>query len=66
MLYTVMPPDVIFPEEQEASYRELELGGVQLEVEEISGGWGKITRVISTDPRAFLDPRFQPGVQVQI
>jgi hypothetical protein len=66
MLYTVMPLDVIFQEEEEGGYRELELGGVQLQVEETSPGWGTIARVISTDPRAFLDPRFQPGVRVQI
>lgn len=67
MLYTVMPLEVIFQEEEEnGGYRSVNIGGVELEVEEISPGRGKIVRVISTDPCVFLNPSLQPGTQVQI
>jgi hypothetical protein len=65
MLYTIMSEEDIFEEEQ-PTRQFLTIAGMKLEVEQTSPGWGQITRLISTDPAAFLDPRWQPGVWVRL
>lgn len=64
ILYTVMPIETVLeglqPEDRR-TFRDVPVGGVRLLVEEMSPGSGRIVRLLSTDPRDFLDPRYQPG-----
>lgn len=66
ILYTVMPLEAIFQEDEGGGYQDLIIGGVQLEVEQTAPGRGRITRIISTNPQDYLDPRWQPGTEVPL
>ena len=71
-LYTIMPAEIIFGEtddeehESEPEDQEIDLGGVRLLVRLDGAGGGTVTRLLSTDPRDFLDRRWQPGSRVWI
>lgn len=66
MLYTVMPPELIFAEEDAGEHLYLTVAGATLEVEPTTPGRGKITRIISTDPGLYLHPELQPGMELKI
>lgn len=66
ILYTVMPLEAIFQEDEGGGYQDLIIEGVQLEVEQTTPGRGRITRIISTNPQDYLDPRWQPGTEVPL
>lgn len=67
MLYSIIPPELVFEDIKASvpSIEEAAFGG---------GGWRRlllrqdpmgravIERVISTEPRDYLDPRLQPGM----
>ncbi|WP_316568539.1 YlzJ-like family protein [Neobacillus sp. YIM B06451] len=68
ILYTMMPQELIFQQEQEAVltgrkiiFRE----GVAMEVEP-SGDSFQIVRLLSTDPAHFMDSRWQPGSKISM
>lgn len=69
MLYSIMPPEVVFagldegvaggpvrPEEAAL------VGGTRLLLRRDTHGRAVIERIISTEPRDYLDPRLQPGM----
>lgn len=64
ILHTVMPPELIFAgaPASEAPV-ELEMAGRRLLVERQGPQW-VITRLLSSDPADFLDPRWQPGTVI--
>jgi hypothetical protein len=64
ILYSIVPVEIVFQNmntnegfEKEISYR-----GEKVMVTSTENNHYKITRVISTSPQAFLDPKLQPGV----
>lgn len=63
MLYTIVPPEVIWQHQesvkapQELSYRGQKILAQALP----QAGQFKIVQLISTDPALFLDSAFQPG-----
>jgi CelD/BcsL family acetyltransferase involved in cellulose biosynthesis len=63
ILYSIYPVELIMGEEdeKEESYREVEFEGRKIVVEVNSRGEQRISRLISTDPNDFLDPRWSPG-----
>lgn len=65
LLYTIVPPEAIFgPDEAsegEVATVELMIDGVSVMVEPLGPGRGKVQRLLSTDPRHYLDQRWQPG-----
>ena len=70
LLYTIIPPEVVFAEEFEGEEKRgrettVTIGGVTLLVEPDGFGRGTINRVISTNPEDYLDPRWQPGARVR-
>lgn len=63
MLYTIVPLAQVLEglEEDPAPTLQLEGEGMTLEVEPLSRFQARVVRVVSTDPRHYLDPRYQPG-----
>lgn len=65
VLYTIIPVEDIFRGVNDAptptlwSYR-----GRLVYVEEDQFGSGRVVRLVSTDPRDFLDPEFAPGTRL--
>lgn len=61
--YSIYPPEVILNEEldQKEVHREVEFEGKKMIVTIDAQGEQRITRLISTDPNDFLDPRWNPG-----
>ncbi len=70
VLYTIVPMEVIYgedeEEETEAPEHLVEVDGVPLLVRPDGRGGSVVSRLLSTDPRHFLDPRWQPGARVRI
>lgn len=65
MLYTIVPYDDIFSETDSiANRQEITIGGVIMQFEPGEGNLGKISRLISTNPQDYLNPRYQPGTIV--
>lgn len=67
MLYTIVPEDQVWSEEDDD--RQLVwtwVEGVRLLARNVGDGRGQIEQVISTDPAHYLDPRFQPGMMVNL
>ncbi|MEH7373718.1 MULTISPECIES: YlzJ-like family protein [Neobacillus] len=66
ILYTMMPPELIFPYEasspsnqQMASYQ-----GIPLLVESIDGQNVQVIRILSTDPQHYMDNQICPGAKI--
>lgn len=62
-MWTIIPPEVIWEgiEEKPKDLLQLEWLGVQMLVEPLQFGQGKIVRLLSTEPNDFLRPELQPG-----
>lgn len=61
MLYTVVPIEDVLAAAFTPRLGEVELAGRCLVVDFAPGGPPRLVRLISTDPRDFLDGRLQPG-----
>jgi hypothetical protein len=69
LLHTIVPLEMIFgADEAEADTNEqwVEVGGLQLQIRPDGNGGGMVTRLLSTDPADYLDPRWQPGRRVKV
>lgn len=62
ILHTIIPPEQIFPGDNSAAYEYRELHNSYIQGVTI-GGKFTISRLISTDPKLYLDPRYAPGGQ---
>jgi len=68
MLYTIIPPEIIFGDDPETEFRqeksvaeiEVKKGSVSIFCQPV-GDEMKITRLISTNPQDYLKPEWQPG-----
>jgi enoyl reductase-like protein len=47
-------------------YAEIERDGVRIIVYKSNGRKAKVVRLISTDPRDYLDPRYSPGADIEL
>lgn len=63
LLYTIVPPEMIFDESQEELPQEIEIkdGSVSLLCQTFPGGEMRISRIISSNPQDYLKPGWQPG-----
>ena len=61
ILYTVVPPEEIFPEEEERTFVTARYQGVSVVVEPVGDGRARLERVLSTDPEDYLRSDLQPG-----
>ncbi len=65
ILYSIIPVEYVFRDlsnkSEEAEYFETEYMGEKLQVARQGNDSYRIVRIISTSPKAFLNPMLQPG-----
>ncbi|WP_461365095.1 YlzJ-like family protein [Candidatus Darwinibacter acetoxidans] len=63
MLYTVLPLEEVLEGLEEDPPRTIQLavGEITVEAEPLGSFQARVVRVLSTDPRHFLEPHCQPG-----
>lgn len=68
LLWTAMPLELVVDglAPQASACVELRVEGRLLQVLPGDGGMGTVQRLISTDPRDYLDPRWQPGAPITL
>lgn len=66
MLYTIIPTNIIFSNEENLNYdySEKTIDGQLAQVNKNSDGKYSLVRVITTDPNIYLNEKFQPGTQI--
>ena len=65
MMHTIMPMEVVFPEQATTPIlQEIRHGGVNLLVEQLPNGKNRIQRIISSNPADYLNPNLQPGIML--
>jgi hypothetical protein len=66
ILYTMMPPELIFPYESESNSNQqmVSYQGIPLLVESIDGQNVQIIRILSTDPQHYMDNQLCPGAKI--
>lgn len=68
ILYTMMPQEFIFPDDQEAFSKQQTIiyNGVPLLVEQIDVQTLQVVRLLSSNPQHFLDVRYSPGAKISL
>lgn len=69
MLYSIVPEEIVFGDDGEDGGHEgaaprvfpWRHGRASLDVESVGGGFVRIVRCFSTDPRDYLNPSLEPG-----
>jgi len=67
ILYSIVPGEVVFEynENPVTSFLEMEYLGEKVVVSQTDDNKYVICRLISTSPKAYLDPRLQPGMVIE-
>lgn len=62
VLWTIMPPEMVFgTEEYIPDYEEICVEGKSILVEKLSPTQSRVVRLLSTCPDDYLQPELQPG-----
>lgn len=63
IFYSCMPDDIVFDgwERVPNSTAEITVNGILMQVEPIAPSQARIVRLLSTDPRHFLNQAYAPG-----
>lgn len=64
ILYSIIPVDIVFKNfdyKDEVKYFETEYLGEKIQVAEAGSNQYRIIKIISTSPKAYLNPSLQPG-----
>ncbi|MCR8642130.1 YlzJ-like family protein [Paenibacillus sp. N1-5-1-14] len=66
--YSVVPQDQIWDgfEDYVPTYYVTQVSGIQMQVEPVELGMGRIIRIYSPDPQMYLNPDFSPGALVSL
>ncbi|HBI03289.1 MAG TPA: hypothetical protein DDY49_04570 [Paenibacillaceae bacterium] len=66
IIYSVMPMELIFQNEKESDYQQVELqvGSVTMLVQPIDMNQARIVRLISPNPQDYLNPTYAPGQKI--
>ena len=67
--YTIYPPEWIYTDPlspPKRRIRDVSIGGVAMQVEILENGEARIVRLLSPDPRHYLNPRLQPGNRISL
>ncbi|MCM3713253.1 YlzJ-like family protein [Alkalihalobacillus oceani] len=67
ILYTMVPPEFIFPEEEQSytSQQVIPCEAGQLIVERLNASEYRIVRLLSGDPMHYLNEKYTPGTVIQ-
>ncbi|MCX7842440.1 MAG: YlzJ-like family protein [Clostridia bacterium] len=68
IMHSIIPNELIFggfPGSIENNFKEMEYLGVRVQVSQSSNNTLVIQRVISTSPKAYLNPKLQPGMSIE-
>lgn len=60
LLYTIVPYEMIFKPEENPDMKTTAISGGYLELIKQNGAY-YVSRVISTDPKVYLNPKYTPG-----
>ena len=63
ILHTIVPPEQIFSQ-QAPEYRYRKVNNSYLEERRLGEGY-VVSRLMSTDLRMYLDPKYQPGAEIK-
>lgn len=65
--HTIIPEETLFEgwDDYRPDYLEINLNGVQLQVEMLNGTQARIVRLLSADPNDFLNPSYTPGTLIE-
>ncbi|MFL6516585.1 MAG: YlzJ-like family protein [Bacillus sp. (in: firmicutes)] len=68
ILYTMMPPELIFPYQAESGLQQqmVSYQGIPLLVESSDGQNAQVIRILSTDPQHYLDSQICPGAKISL
>lgn len=68
ILYTTVPEELIFPQENHAQAKQMtiDIKEGHLVVEQISNREFRVVRLISTDPFAYLNDNYTPGKMISL
>lgn len=65
ILYSIIPAEMVFEgfegDDRQIGFIEMEYRGEKVLTSALGGNRYVISRLISTSPKAYLDPAFQPG-----
>lgn len=64
ILYSIIPIDVVFGNQynsEELNLKEIEYEGEKVLVSQLSNNAYRVDRIISTSPKAYLNPKLMPG-----
>jgi hypothetical protein len=68
MFYSIVPLSVVFSnmeEEKGQTFKEIEYLGEKVVVTSTAQNEYVINRILSTSPKAFLNPKLQPGTVIK-
>lgn len=68
ILYSIVPAEIVFAGSSKESgyeYLEIEYMGEKVQVSPLTNNQMVIKRVISTSPKAYLNPNLQPGTIIR-
>jgi hypothetical protein len=63
IIYTTIPLELVFEgfDQYQPKFEEIEYQGVKLMIEPQGPYQAKIVRLLSSNPRDYLNPRYSPG-----
>jgi hypothetical protein len=67
ILYSIIPAEVVFGDYErsnENKYIEIDYLGEKVQVTPLENSRYVINRIISTSPRAYINPKLQPGTVI--
>ncbi len=65
VLYTIEPYESVFGEECHADIKSIDVPEGIVEASAGEDGIMSVSRLISTDPRAYLNPKYVPGSRLE-
>lgn len=67
ILYTTVPEELIFPQENSNTQQLIvDIKEGQLVLEQVSNQEFKVVRLISSDPNAYLNENYTPGKMISL
>ncbi|WP_413381502.1 YlzJ-like family protein [Alkalihalobacillus sp. 1P02AB] len=67
ILYTMMPNEMVFPEDEQtySNYVTVPIEDGHLVVQQINGSDYKVIRLVCSNPMAYLNEQYTPGTVIQ-